>query len=101
MIFDRIREIKGKSPRLTEATINLAVNQTLSRTILTAMTCFIVVVVLYIGGGPTIHAFSFAMVVGVIAGSYSTVFMAGPVLVWLGSPGGAVQPPKPAEKVKV
>jgi len=101
VIFDRIREIKGKSPRLTEATINLAVNQTLSRTILTALTCFIVVVVLYIGGGPTIHAFSFAMVVGVVAGSYSTVFMAGPMLVWLGGAGGTPQSPKPAEKAKV
>ncbi len=101
VIFDRIREIKGKSPRLTEATINLAVNQTLSRTILTALTCFIVVVVLYVGGGPTIHAFSFAMVVGVIAGSYSTVFMAGPVLVWLGNPGAPAQSTKPAERAKV
>ena len=101
VIFDRIREIKGKSPRLTEATINLAVNQTLSRTILTALTSFFVVIVLYVGGGPTIHAFSFAMVIGVIAGSYSTVFMAGPVLIWLGSPGGTPQSPKPAEKAKV
>jgi SecD/SecF fusion protein len=86
VIFDRIREIRGKSPRLTADMINLACNQTLSRTLLTSLTVLIVVVILYIGGGPTIHAFAFAMVVGVFAGCYSTVFIASPVLLWMSRP---------------
>jgi SecD/SecF fusion protein len=59
------------------------VNQTLSRTILTALTVFIVVVILYIWGGEGIHGFAFSLVVGVIAGSYSSIYMAAPVLLWL------------------
>lgn len=83
VIFDRIREIKGKSPKVTKTMINKAVNQTLSRTILTALTTFIVVVVLYFFGGSGIHAFAYAMVIGVIAGTYSTVFIATPALLWM------------------
>jgi SecD/SecF fusion protein len=81
--FDRLREIKGKSPYLTPEMINSAVNQTLSRTILTATTVFLVVVILYFVGGEGIHSFAFAFLVGVIAGTYSTVFIAAPVLLWL------------------
>ncbi|QDV75468.1 protein translocase subunit SecD [Botrimarina mediterranea] len=83
VIFDRIREIKGKSPRVTKDIINKAINQTLSRTILTAVTTLIVVVILYFFGGAGIHAFAFAMVIGVIAGTYSTVFIATPALLWM------------------
>lgn len=83
VIFDRIREIKGKSPRITYDMINLSVNQTLSRTILTALTVFIVVVVLYLAGGEGIHGFAFSMIIGVITGAYSTVYIANPVLFWL------------------
>ena len=81
--FDRLREIKGKSPYLTPQMINSAVNQTLSRTILTATTVFLVVVILYFIGGEGIHSFAFAFLIGVIAGTYSTVFIAAPVLLWL------------------
>jgi SecD/SecF fusion protein len=63
--------------------INQSVNQTLSRTMLTALTTLIVVVVLYAFGGEGIHAFAFSLVVGVIAGTYSTVFIASPILLWL------------------
>lgn len=83
VIFDRIREVKGKSPRLTAAMINKSVTETLSRTLLTAITTLMVVVILYFFGGEGIHAFSFCMVIGVIAGAYSTVFIASPVLLWL------------------
>ena len=83
VIFDRIREIKGKSPRITHDMINLSVNQTLSRTLLTALSTFMVVVVLYIAGGEGIHGFAFSMIVGVITGCYSTVYIANPVLLWL------------------
>lgn len=83
VIYDRIREVRGKSPRLTADMINLSVNQTLSRTLLTSLITLIVVVVLYIAGGPGIHGFAFALVVGVIAGTYSTVFIASPLLLVL------------------
>ncbi|WP_010587028.1 protein translocase subunit SecDF [Schlesneria paludicola] len=83
VIFDRIREIKGKSPNITYDMINQSVNQTLSRTLLTAFTTFLVVLVLYIAGGEGIHGFAFSMIIGVITGCYSTVYIANPVLLWL------------------
>ncbi|MBA4106778.1 MAG: protein translocase subunit SecF [Pirellula sp.] len=83
VIFDRIREVKGKSPRLTKEIINLSVNQTLARTILTSFTTLTSVIVLYIVGGDGIHAFAFALLVGFIAGCYSTIYIANPVLLWL------------------
>jgi SecD/SecF fusion protein len=83
VIFDRIREVKGKSPRLTAEIINAAVNQTFSRTLLTSFTSLMSVIVLYIVGGAGIHAFAFALLIGFIAGVYSTIFIANPVLLWL------------------
>jgi SecD/SecF fusion protein len=83
VIFDRIREVRGKSPAMTADLINTCVNQTLSRTILTSLTVFMVVVILYIWGGPGIHGFAFALVVGTISGTYSTIYVASPVLLWL------------------
>jgi SecD/SecF fusion protein len=87
--FDRVREVKGKSPRLTAEMVNLSVNQTLSRTLLTSLTTLIVIVVLYFFGGDGIHSFAFSYLVGIIAGTYSTIYIAAPVLLWLsGSPTG-------------
>ena len=83
VIFDRIRETKGKALRLTSEMINNSVNQTLSRTVLTALTTLIVVVLLYAFGGEGIHAFAFSLVVGVVVGTYSSVFIAAPILLWL------------------
>ena len=83
VIFDRIREIKGKNPKISYEMINQSVNQTLSRTLLTALSTFIVVVVLYIAGGEGIHGFAFSMIVGVVTGCYSTIYIANPVLLWL------------------
>ena len=93
VIFDRIREIKGKNPNITYDMINLAVNQTLSRTLLTALTTFMVVVVLYVAGGEGIHGFAFSMIVGVITGCYSTVYIANPVLLWLVNREAAMRAP--------
>lgn len=81
--FDRLREIKGKSPHITPEMVNASVNQSLSRTILTATTVFLVVVILFFFGGDGIHSFAFAFLVGVIAGTYSTVYIAAPILLWL------------------
>lgn len=83
VVFDRIRETKGKAPRLTGEMINASINQTLSRTLLTSLTTLIVVVLLYAFGGEGIHAFAFALVVGVLVGTYSSVFIASPILLWL------------------
>jgi SecD/SecF fusion protein len=83
VVFDRIREVRGKSPDLTEEMINLSVNQTLSRTLLTSGTVFIASVILYFVGGPGIHGFAYTMVIGVIAGTYSSIYIAAPILLWL------------------
>ncbi|HVU87648.1 MAG TPA: protein translocase subunit SecD [Pirellulales bacterium] len=83
VIFDRIREMRGKSPLISVQLANAAINQTLSRTILTSLTVFIVVLILYIVGGEGIHGFAFALVVGVVAGSYSTIYIATPIVLWM------------------
>jgi SecD/SecF fusion protein len=87
VIFDRIREIKGKTPYLTEGIINAAVNQTLSRTILTSFTALLVVLIMYLFGGEALNGFSFCLLVGFISGIYSTVYIASPILIdWMGKP---------------
>ena len=83
VVFDRIRETKGKARRLTSEMINQSINQTLSRTLLTSITTLIVVLLLYFFGGAGIHAFAFALVIGVLVGTYSSVFVASPVLHYL------------------
>jgi SecD/SecF fusion protein len=83
VVFDRIREVKGKSPRLTGDMINNSISSTLSRTLLTSATTLMVVLLLYFFGGEGIHAFSFCLVVGVMVGTYSSVFVASPILLWL------------------
>jgi len=84
IIFDRIREnigLIGKG-RLSDI-VNISVNQTLSRTILTSVTVFLVLLSLFFFGGAVIHDFAFALIVGVIVGTYSTVFVASAfVLYW-------------------
>ena len=83
VIFDRLREVRGKDPDLTRKMINLSTNQTLSRTLLTSFTSLMVVVVLYIWGGEAIHGFAFALIIGVLTGTYSSVYVASPILLWL------------------
>ncbi len=83
VVFDRIRETKGKAPRLTGDMINFSINQTLSRTLLTSLTTLIVVVLLYAFGGQGIHAFAFCLVIGILVGTYSSIFIASPILLWL------------------
>lgn len=83
VVFDRIREVRGKNPALTPEMVNTSLNQTLSRTLLTSVTTFIVVAILYAIGGEGIHGFAFCLVLGVIVGTYSSIFVASPVLLWL------------------
>jgi SecD/SecF fusion protein len=84
VVFDRIREVRGKNPLLTPQMINDSVNQTLSRTLLSSTTVWLVVIVLYIFGGEGVHLFAFVMVVGVIVGTYSSIYIASPLLLMFG-----------------
>lgn len=83
VVFDRIRENQRLLHRekFTDV-INKSINQTLSRTLLTSLTTFIVVLCLFIFGGEVINDFAFALLVGIIVGTYSSIFVASPVLVW-------------------
>lgn len=82
VVFDRIREnLKVLRREEYVNVFNTSINQTLSRTILTSMTTFVVVIILFLFGGEVIHNFSFAIVIGIIVGTYSSVFIASPVVV--------------------
>jgi len=86
VIFDRFRENSKNMRRMPfRDLVNLSVNQTLSRSILTNLTVFIVVVILFLFGGDVINDFAFTMLIGCISGTYSTIFTASPLLVdWKG-----------------
>lgn len=84
VVFDRLREYLGKREFRNKAigeTINLAVNRTLSRTIITSLTLIFVLVVLFIFGGEVIRGFSFAILIGIIVATYSSIFIAAPMVV--------------------
>jgi preprotein translocase subunit SecF len=85
VLFDRIRE---NFPRLRKGTpvevVNTSVNETLSRTVMTSMTTLLVLIALFIFGGEIIHSFAFTLIVGVIVGTYSSIFVASTTLLQLG-----------------
>ncbi|MBL7738269.1 MAG: protein translocase subunit SecDF [Chitinophagaceae bacterium] len=86
IIFDRIREDRRLYPSAPLAdTINRAINETMSRTIMTSLTVFLTILILFIFGGEVTRGFAFAMLIGVITGIYSSVFVAAPILLDLGS----------------
>ncbi len=81
IVFDRIRETFRREPSANRDTvINHAINATLSRTIMTSFTVFITAVILFIFGGEVLRGFAFAMSLGVLAGTYSSIFLAAPLL---------------------
>ncbi len=83
IVFDRIRENLKKHSKKTQAeNINASINETLSRTLLTSLTTLVVVVALFLFGGSIIHDFAFAMIVGIVTGTYSSIFVASPILLW-------------------
>jgi preprotein translocase subunit SecF len=86
VIFDRVREnLRSKRRDSLETVVNTSVNQTLSRTIITAGTTFLAVLSLYLFGGEVLEGFAFTMLVGVISGTYSTVFIAAAIaIMWQG-----------------
>ena len=98
VIFDRLRELRGKSPFVTADMIDKAVNQTLSRTILTSGTAFLATLILYLFGGQGIHAFAFTMLVGIITGTYSTIYIAAPLVLWLQEGSAAARRSQPATR---
>lgn len=108
VIFDRIREnlrAKGGTVASLPDLINTSMNQTLSRTILTSLLTWIVCAFLFALGGPALRDFSFVMVVGIIVGTYSSIYIASPFLVvwqeWLGARSkkkAAAEPPKAVAK---
>ena len=82
IVFDRIREYSKKLKGETKSSIiNQAINHTLSRTIMTSLTVFLTLLILFIFGGEVTRGFAFAMLIGVLTGTYSSIFVAAPVLV--------------------
>lgn len=83
VVFDRIREnMKLRRKESYREVINRSINECLSRTVLTSVTTFFVSAMLFVFGGPVIHDFAFALCFGVLIGTYSSMFIASPVLVW-------------------
>ena len=95
VIFDRMREIRGKSSAVSTEMVDRAINQTLSRTILTSGTALLAAIILYCLGGQGIHAFAFAILIGIISGTYSTIVIASPIVLWLQ---GSVGNPAPVKR---
>lgn len=84
VIFDRVREnLRSKRRDSLEQVVNASVNETLSRTIITAGTTFLAVFALYLFGGETLEGFAFTMLVGIVSGTYSTVFIAAAIAIIL------------------
>jgi len=79
VVFDRIRENRGKG-QLSPQIVTNSINQTLSRTLLTSFTTFVVVLVMYIWGAPSLRGFTFAMLFGILVGTYSSIAIAAPIL---------------------
>jgi preprotein translocase subunit SecF len=110
VVFDRIRENREKNRRAPLAElVNHSINQTLSRTVLTSLLTFVVVVVLFFLGGEVLRGFSFVMIIGIIVGTYSSIFIAAPlVIVWeewrqkraAAKSAGAPAPTKPGKPAK-
>jgi SecD/SecF fusion protein len=96
VVFDRIRENRGKYGTITRQLINDSINQTLSRTLLTAGTTLITLFVMYVWGGPAIHGFTYVLLIGIVIGTYSSIAVAAPFLL-IGSkaPVGQKQGPPP------
>jgi SecD/SecF fusion protein len=108
VVYDRIREYSHTLKNVDKPSlINYAINHTLSRTIMTSLTVFLTILILFLVGGEVTKGFAFAMLIGVVTGTYSSIFVAAPVLVDfakdrpLGDIGGAAGPNEPVKKKPV
>jgi preprotein translocase SecF subunit len=85
IVFDRVRENLRKFKQMPLAEVlNLSINETLSRTTMTSFTTLLALIALYVLGGDVIRGFVFAMIWGVVVGTYSSIFVASTILLWLG-----------------
>ncbi len=103
IVFDRIREYSRDMKGATKTNIiNKAINDTLSRTIMTSVTVFLVLLILFIFGGEVTRGFAFAMLIGVFTGTYSSIFVGAPILVDIAKdkPLGAAKEVSTKKKVK-
>jgi SecD/SecF fusion protein len=82
VVFDRIRENRGKFGHMSRKIINDSINQTLSRTLLTCGTTIMTVAGMYVVGGPGIHGFTFVLLIGILVGTYSSIAIAAPILLF-------------------
>jgi preprotein translocase subunit SecF len=99
VVFDRVRENLRKTRRgSTESVLNTAINETLSRTIITHGTTSLVVVALVLFGGETLRGFSIAMLAGIIFGTYSSIYIATAATMWLKITPADLAPPKKTEQ---
>ncbi len=98
VVFDRVREnLRKYKKRPLKEVLNISINETLSRTVMTSVTTLLALIALFVLGGDVIRGFVFAMIWGVIVGTYSSIFVASAMLLWLGvkrdwskqDPGGA------------
>ncbi|RJP33344.1 MAG: protein translocase subunit SecD [Candidatus Omnitrophota bacterium] len=97
VVFDRIRENYSSAQMNFREVVNHSINQTLSRTVNTSMTTLFVVTTLHLLGGPVIHDFAFTLMIGIIIGTYSSIFVASPILLMMGKEGFK---PAPVKNVK-
>lgn len=98
VVFDRVRENYLKLRKATaEESVNISINQTLARTIVTSLTTLLVLASLFFFGGKVIHGFSFAMIIGVIVGTYSSIYVASSSLLMMGVTREALLPPEKEE----
>lgn len=101
VVFDRVRENmrKFKKRPLAEL-LNLSINEMLNRTLMMSLTTLIVLVALFIWGGEVIHDFAFALLFGVLVGTYSSTYIASPVVLWLAGVSGSTRPTEAQAKAK-
>jgi SecD/SecF fusion protein len=101
VIYDRIRETVGlRGTAELESVVNEAINATLSRTILTSTLTQMVVVAILILGGPVLRGFALALFIGIILGTYSTIYVASALLIWLSRRYGHPAPAKAAGRAR-
>lgn len=103
VVYDRIRENRRNYPGMPlAAVVDASINQTLSRTLLTSLTTLLAVLALFLFGGGVVHGFSFVLLVGVVTGTYSSIFVAAPLVVQFYGRGteGQKKEPKPEKKSK-
>ncbi|MHB1157465.1 MAG: protein translocase subunit SecD [Phycisphaerales bacterium] len=98
VVFDRIRENRGKLAVASTDIIDMSINQTISRTILTSGTTLMAIIILYIFGGEAIRGFAFVLLVGVIVGTYSSIAIASPLLLYGNKLANKLNRDKPAAK---